>query len=60
MIWAFGIAAYTLLSIWYFLEQMGNKNSNVADKWYVYPILLPALVIVIVVGTVHKIIVWSK
>lgn len=58
MIWAFGIVMYTVLSILYFLAHMGDKYRK--GKWYDYPILLPALAIAIVIGTIHKIIGWFK
>lgn len=44
--WVFGLflLLWTIGSVWYFLSLMGYKFRK--DKWYDYPILLPAVVII--------------
>jgi len=48
MIWIFGIVLYIAISVWWFLHIMGEKFRK--EKWYDWPMLLPALGICYLIG----------
>ena len=47
------VAGWTVLSVWYFIANLGNKNEP--EHWYDGLILFPALVIAIIIGMIVKV-----
>ena len=52
MIWLLIILLYTSASVGYFLYRMGDKFRK--DKWYDWPLMLPALAIAYIIGWWNK------
>jgi len=52
------IILYTVISIWYFLKHLGDKNKP--EPWYAIVVLFPVLVIAYTYSVTAKFIKWIR
>lgn len=52
MVWLLGIVFYTVISAGFFLYNMGMKDRK--DRWYDWPLMLPALAIIYLISWSSK------